>query len=285
MLPGTAAAIGDFRPDVVLADQHTYAGAVAADGAGVPWATSASTSAELVEPYTPVVAGWIASRLATLGGPDPRWSPWLVLAYSTPALVGPVPGTRPVRWVGPALPEASGDWPRPERPLVLVTLGTANGPAGKRFLTACAEALAPREDLETLVVDPDGVLGPDAGVPTARWVPQLAVLERASLVICHGGHNTVCEALWHGVPLVVAPIRDDQPVIANQVVTAGAGVRIRFARAGAADIAAAVDRVLGDPAYASRAAVVADSFRAAGGAHAASTQLVTLKRRADAAMI
>ena len=43
--------------------------------------------------------------------------------------------------------------------------------------------------------------------------------------VTHGGHNTVCEALAHGLPLVVAPIRDDQPTVAAQVVQAGAGVR------------------------------------------------------------
>lgn len=42
----------------------------------------------------------------------------------------------------------------------------------------------------------------------------------------------MCEALWHAVPLVVAPIRDDQPVVAGQVTDAGAGVRVRFGRGG-----------------------------------------------------
>jgi UDP:flavonoid glycosyltransferase YjiC (YdhE family) len=50
-----------------------------------------------------------------------------------------------------------------------------------------------------------------------------------SAVVCHGGHNTVCEAVAHGVPLVVTPIRDDQPIIARQVADAGAGIRLHFA--------------------------------------------------------
>ncbi|MDX3762724.1 hypothetical protein ACWDBO_41845 [Streptomyces mirabilis] len=46
----------------------------------------------------------------------------------------------------------------------------------------------------------------------------------------HASHNnnTVCEALWRAVPLVVAFVRDDQPVVAGQVTDAGAGVRARF---------------------------------------------------------
>ncbi|MFD7605433.1 glycosyltransferase [Streptomyces mirabilis] len=48
-------------------------------------------------------------------------------------------------------------------------------------------------------------------------------------VTCHASHtNTMCEALWHAVPLVVAPLRDDQAVVAGQVTDAGAGVRVRF---------------------------------------------------------
>lgn len=279
MLPPTVAAIERFRPDLVLADQQTYAGATAAHRAGVPWVTSASTSAELVEPFTPAIAGWIAERLATLGGPDPRWSPRLVLAFSTPELAGPVAQRHPVRWVGPALPALPTALPPPPpRPLVLVTLGTTNGPASERFLRACADALSARTDLDTLIVDRDGVLGSVPGVTTAPWIPQLAVLRRTALVICHGGHNTVCESLWHGIPLIVAPIRDDQPVIAGQVVNAGAGVRLRFARAGAGHVAAAVDTVLGNPGYAAAAARIGDSFRAAGGAEAAAVALIAEAR-------
>lgn len=84
----------------------------------------------------------------------------------------------------------------------------------------------------------------------------------------------MCEALWHGVPLVVAPIRDDQPIVAYQVVDAGAGVRLRFGRADAARIGAAVDAVL-DPARGHRKAAeaVGESFRAAGGGASAADHL------------
>ncbi|GIJ67164.1 glycosyltransferase [Virgisporangium ochraceum] len=299
MLPGVRSAIERYRPDLVLADQHTWAGGAAAHLAGVPWATSAPTTAELVEPLPAGIAAWVTRRLADAcpAEPDPRWSPSLVLAYTTPDLVRPVSVPENVRWVGPTLTEAGDhDWTPPwdrGRPLVVVTLGTANGAAGERFLRVCAEALSARTDLDTLVVDPDGVLGdaardgndaafggPDAAfggnVRTVRWIPYLAVLRRTSLVICHSGQNTACDALWHGIPLVVAPIRDDQPAVAAQVVAAGAAVRLRFARAGVAQVAAAVDTVLGDPAYAAAAARIGASFRAAGGAGAAADALVEL---------
>jgi hypothetical protein len=60
-------------------------------------------------------------------------------------------------------------------------------------------------------------------------------------VVCHAGHNTVCEALACAVPLVLAPVRDDQPLIAEQVAVAGAGLRLRFTYANAEHIGRALD--------------------------------------------
>ncbi|MFC7614712.1 glycosyltransferase [Actinokineospora soli] len=102
------------------------------------------------------------------------------------------------------------------------------------------------------------------------------MLDRAAAVVCHAGHNTVCESLARGVPLVVAPIRDDQPVIAEQVVTAGAGVRLRFAHATARHVGAALDTVLTGPAHRAAAHRVRDSFTRAGGAPAAADALESL---------
>jgi MGT family glycosyltransferase len=108
------------------------------------------------------------------------------------------------------------------------------------------------------------------------FVPQLELIARASAVVSHAGHNTVCEALAHGVPLVVAPIRDDQPIIAQQVADAGAGVRVRYGRVGVAELRSAIEAVIGDPSYREAAERVAASFRSAGGAAAAADRLEKL---------
>jgi UDP:flavonoid glycosyltransferase YjiC (YdhE family) len=86
----------------------------------------------------------------------------------------------------------------------------------------------------------------------------------------------VCESLSRGIPLVVAPIRDDQPIVADQVVTAGAGVRIRFGRARGRDVRAAVEEVLSVASYREGARRVQASFAAAGGARAAADRLEAL---------
>jgi UDP:flavonoid glycosyltransferase YjiC (YdhE family) len=92
-------------------------------------------------------------------------------------------------------------------------------------------------------------------------------------------HNTVCETLAHGLPLVVAPIRDDQPIIAEQVVDAGAGVRVKYARVGSDELATALTRVLDDDAYGAAALRIRASFRSAGGPGAAAERLEALTHR------
>ncbi|KUO10062.1 glycosyltransferase [Streptomyces sp. DSM 15324] len=296
MAPGVRAAVREFRPDVVVADQQAFAGAFTAERLGLPWATSATTSAEFTDPLAglPKVREWVDGRLAALraaiGDPlrvtDPRFSPHLVLAFSTPELAGPAEG---VRWVGPSVtarPETPGfpwEWLDAGRATVLVSLGTANADAGGRFLDVCRTALRERADrVQALIVDPGGTLGAatdDKDVLVVPSVPQLALLRRGvDAVVCHAGHNTVCEALWHGVPLVVAPIRDDQPVVAGQVVDAGAGVRVRFGRVTAERLGAALDAVLHGPAHRAAAERIGSAFRAAGGAPAAADHLEKLAR-------
>ncbi|MEV6671010.1 glycosyltransferase [Streptomyces sp. NPDC051162] len=295
MAPGVERAAAAFRPDVIVADQQALAGALVAERLGIPYATSATTSAEFsaVLGGMPKVEAWIDDLLAglrgTLGDPgrthDPRFSPDLVLAFTTTALMGEYAAPPQTRFVGPALTRRPGTAPFPRERLdpgrhtVLVSLGTANTDLGARFLTECAAAVRDRSrHLQAVIADPGGVLGgtSDDAVLAVRRMPQLDLLSRASAVVCHAGHNTVAESLLHGVPLVVAPIRDDQPVIAAQVTSAGAGIRIRFGRGDRRTIGAALDGVLTLPQYRAAARHVQESFRAAGGAAAAAAHLEEL---------
>ncbi|WP_372411589.1 glycosyltransferase [Streptomyces luteireticuli] len=296
MTPGTREAVAAFRPDVLVADQQALAGALAAERSGVRWATSATTPAEVGGAVTlPGVESWVRSRLAGLrerfGDPgathDPRFSPDLVLAYTVAELAeATVPG---VRFVGSALhtrrmvPDFPWEWLDRDRVTVLVSLGTVNTDNGGRFLAECAAAVRDRAHrLQAVINDPGGVLdgAADDSVLTLPGVPQLDLLPRVSAVVCHAGHNTVVESLWQGVPLVVAPIRDDQPFVADRVAAAGAAVRVRFGRADRAGLGAALDTVLDGPDHRAAARRLRDRLRAAGGAGAAAGHLEALAARA-----
>ncbi|WP_439659047.1 glycosyltransferase [Lentzea sp. HUAS TT2] len=278
MVPGVERAVRAFQPDVVVADQQALAGPLVAREAGVPWATSASTSAELVNPLRtmPKVDAWVRDLLHDFAGGDIRFSDRLVLVYSSAALVGQEFGDE-VAFVGPALAHRVErvDFPwewlvREEKRCVLVSLGTLNGPAGERFLGQALEAVAGLDVRVVMVAEPRPAPPNVLMLPS---VPQLALMPHLDAVVTHGGHNTVCEALAHGLPLVVAPIRDDQPTVAAQVVQAGAGVRLTYSRARAADVRSALESVLDEPEYTAAAGLVRESFLAAGGAAAAADRL------------
>jgi MGT family glycosyltransferase len=303
MAPGVGTAIDTFAPDVIVTDQHALAGALVAERRGIPYVTSVTTSAELTDPLSsmPKVVAWLHGLFTSMreqfGDPehdeDPRFSPHGIIAFTGRALIGdtPLPNDH-VQLVGPAIaPRTSQcDFPFSEldstRRKVLVTLGTANVDAGGRFLGEAVAALdSLRESVQGIVVDPGGLLerqpgGVPSGLIVREYVPQLDLLPHLDAVVCHGGHNTVCESLWHGVPLVLAPIRDDQPIVSGQVVDAGAGVRVRFNRVDAARLGKAIESVL-DPAGGHKAAAEAAgrSLRAAGGVTGAADHLETIAAR------
>jgi MGT family glycosyltransferase len=294
MRPGVEAAIASYRPDVVIVDHQAVGGALAARTARVPWATFCTTSASAIDAlaFLPKVKQWVADALGRIEAEagltpveSPDMSPALVVVFSTEALAGRQTWPASHRFVGPSIadrPEAARfPWdalaPAPRR-RVFVSLGTVNAEIGAPFYATATRALGDLDAQVILAAPPALVPDPPPNFLVCPRVPQLALLSRVDAVVCHAGHNTVCEALAHGLPLVVAPIRDDQPVVASQVVQAGAGVRVRFGRLSPAALREAVVRVLDEPALREGAKRVQASFAAAGGAEAAADALEGLRR-------
>lgn len=289
-------AVDRFAPDVMVVDQQAVGGAIVARRRGLAWATSATTSAEFSEPFAliPKVGEWVADSLVDLQvrlgveqdrarQVDLRFSDQLVLAFTAAGLVGDVdrfPGH--YHFVGPSTharaetAEFPWDWLDPGRPHVLVSLGTVNQTAGGRFFGVAVEALAELPVQGIVVAPPELVASVPDNVVVRPFVPQLALLEQVQAVVTHAGHNTTCEALAHGIPLVVAPIRDDQPIVAQQVVSAGAGLRVKFGRVQPVQLRQAIDSALTDPGLRDGAKAVQASFAAAGGAPRAADHLERL---------
>jgi len=74
-----------------------------------------------------------------------------------------------------------------------------------------------------------------------------------SLVITHGGLNTVLECLSEGVPMVALPITNDQPGVASRIAHLGVGECIPIKKLTAPTLRAAVGRVLASAAHKERA--------------------------------
>ena len=304
---GVEAAADDFAPDVLVADQQAIAGAITARQRRLPWVTSATTPAELTRPFEllPKVGEWVRQHLLQvqldLGVPeadarrgDLRFSDQLILAFTTELLMGEATAAVPpsTAFVGPAFggrprhDPFPWEWLEPDAVKVLVSLGTVNAEAGDRFFGEAVAALdgleVPGPDgasrrVQAILVSPTDHLPPlPSTVVALPSVPQLDLLPHLDAVVCHAGNNTVCEALAHGLPLVLSPIRDDQPIVADQVVAAGAGCRVRFGRVRAEELRRVLSDVLVDPSYRAAAQRIRASFEAAGGARAAADLLESL---------
>jgi MGT family glycosyltransferase len=117
-------------------------------------------------------------------------------------------------FAGPCLRERAfqGRWAPPgDLPVVLATTG----------VQACADAA---RGMPWHLVAKGEVRSPAPNVETHEDVPQLAVLEHASVFVTHGGLGGVMEALHHGVPMIVVPHMTDQRLNGQRVEELGLGV-------------------------------------------------------------
>lgn len=140
---------------------------------------------------------------------------------------------------------------RKKRPLIYVSLGTQLG-VRAGLLRQLMGALA---DLAvSVMVSTQGIpparLGPiPSNVETRPAWPQIRVLEQADLFITHGGMNSVNEVLACGVPMVVIPAGNDQPMVARQVSGLGCGEVLDRRNLSAAEVRKTVRTILADPQY------------------------------------
>lgn len=259
-------AIARFSPDAMLVDQQAIGAALRAHQTGLPWLTLASSPGELatrrdhpsILQWTKALVEKLARQLGIGSIPnDALFSSFGCIMPSCPALMGPVPDDLLVHDVGCLARHRRSSTINqevsPSGLRILVTLGTFDHEANAKLLQdtlAAAHELGSRT--HWTIVDPNGLLGTDDGheyITIQRRIRQIDVLPGVAAVVCHGGHNTIAESLLFGIPVVVAPIKNDQPYIAQKVVEAGAGLRIRSAHVTASHIASAVGRVITEPHF------------------------------------
>lgn len=289
--PFAEAAIDAFRPHVVAVHQTAYWGWIAARRKGVPWATLATglsykglRSEDPLIPYPRVRAWhdrWILRRQQEAGlkpVPEAVMSPDLAIFFTSRLFIGESTMFPPqYRFVGPALDRPEDHTPFPwslvgNKRCVFVSLGTLSTARGGHFFEALKEALGGLP-IQVIVALPMRFGSFPDNFIVRPWVPQLRVLEQVHAVLSHGGASTVHEALAHGLPLVLAPIVDDQPFASQRVVENGAGIRVLFYRPRPRDIREAVTRVLEDHSFGRAAERLRRSFKAAGGSSRAADLL------------
>lgn len=103
------------------------------------------------------------------------------------------------------------------KPLVYCSMGTCAFlyPHRRRFIQAVVGASRLREDWQfVLQVSDQRLLEQIEAAPNLlarKWVPQIALLRRTSVMVTHGGLNSIMECVQLGVPMVVVPAMRDQP--------------------------------------------------------------------------
>ena len=274
----------ELAPDLIVSDVITTAGNFAAELLDVPWVELNPHPLYLPSKGLPPIGSGLAPGVGLrgrlrdavlralsarswrdgvrqrgearveIGLPAADPGPLRRLIATLPALEVPRPDwPNEAVVVGPlhfepttaTLPVPDGDGP-----LVVVAPSTAT--TGTQGLVELAlEVLTPGEVLPAGArVAVSRLGGADVAVPPWAVVGlgrQDALLARADLVICGGGHGMVSKTLLAGVPMVVVPGGGDQWELANRVVRQGSAQLVRPLTGEA--LAGAVREVLAGPGY------------------------------------
>jgi UDP:flavonoid glycosyltransferase YjiC (YdhE family) len=261
-MPGVMEAVAVWQPDVLMHESCEFAAALVAERAALPSVRVAVHMAWLEAYIARFAAADVDALRADHGlDPDPDGARLLAapsITLTPPALDG---GVRDGHYREPIAPlmDPPGDWDGDRRPLVYVSYGTV-APQGDAYPGAYRDAIEQLAALDVRVLlntgrrDPAD-LGPlPGGVHAERWVHEASVLPHVAAMVSHGGAGSVRTALSAGVPLAVLPRFGDQPLNAQAVQDAGAGLVVPEPAA----LGRAVAAVLGDPAYARVATAIAE---------------------------
>ncbi len=224
--------IQQFKPDIVITDPMIYSAAIAATLENMTWiAISNSLNPVLkdtIESELLDTVQWLSPSRAELfkqygmeiqcSGCD-MISPYLNIAFTASELVGnPVLN---VELVGPSIPEGfRGDespfqWDKLSKdyPIVYMSLGSQIYHQPKMFKTIFE---AVRDQSVQLVATVSDLLHTNtlgdipSNVLLTEYTPQLQLLPKVSVMITHGGANSVMESIYYGVPMLITPICNDQ---------------------------------------------------------------------------
>jgi MGT family glycosyltransferase len=210
---------------------------------------------------------------------DGTYSTDLVIAQGVPGLEYPRPDLPEyVHYVGrlaPAAPPTTEAdlpswWPdiAAASKIVHVTQGTLDTDPQDLL----RPAMAGLADRDVLVVCSTGGADPETlgRLPTnaraAAFLPHDLLLPLVDVMVTNGGWGGVLGGIQAGTPLVVAGASLDKPEVARRVAWSGAGLDLRTGRPKPDRVARAVDRVLADDSFRTRAGELSTALTAAGGA-------------------
>ena len=179
-------------------------------------------------------------------------------------------------FVGPSIRPTNDVFEKTREKLVYISMGTVNNDMTP-FYKNCIDALKDSDyqvvlsvgsqvdikQLEEYVTKSES----KAQFHVLPYVDQIAVLEKADAFLTHCGMNSVSEALYFKVPLVMYPQTNEQKGVAFRVNELGAGMYLNSDAI--SDIQIAVKELLQQLEYKEQATVISNSFSKCGGSEAA----------------
>ncbi|CAG2170231.1 unnamed protein product [Oppiella nova] len=125
-----------------------------------------------------------------------------------------------------------------------------------------------------------GVLGDSYELADNMWgqksVPQTKVVPIVSLVITHGGNNSVTETFSYGKPMIVMPLFGDQYDNAQRVQEKGFGIRLNPYECTERELLTAIDSLLNDKDMNERLAVASKRMLSSHSIHRVSEVIESL---------
>ena len=179
-------------------------------------------------------------------------------------------------FVGPSIRSTNNVFEKTRKKLVYISMGTVNNDMTV-FYKNCIDALKDSDyqvvlsvgsqvdikQLEEYVIKSEST----AKIQVFPYVNQIAVLKKADAFITHCGMNSVSEALYFKVPLVMYPQTNEQKGVAFRVNELEAGVYL--SGDSISEIRIALKDVLQQSKYKEQATVISNSFSKCGGSEAA----------------
>ena len=177
-----------------------------------------------------------------------------------------------VRFVGPLLPKASWRFQKPDwwgdldgsKPVVLVTQGTIANEDSSQLIEPVLTGLGGEDVLLVVANGGRDLAGISAPIPpnaiVERFIPFDEILPRVDVFVTNGGYGGVNQALSMGVPVVVAGMTEDKPLVAARVAWSGAGINLETDRPSPDQVRTAIRTVLSDSGYRQKARLLQTSF-------------------------
>ena len=292
--------ISQWKPDCIVADSMAIWGKLAAHKLSVPFISSTTTfafnrySAKIMKQditqlfkmlFSIPRANKLIKKLRIKGYPVKDVLSVVQNDNDTNTIVYTSPEFQPCSdtfsdkytFVGPSIRTLDYKVRKPQRRMVYISMGTVNN-VMENFYKNCIVALKD-SDLDVIMsvgefVDLERFGDLPQNFTIARSVNQIEVLQQVDVFLTHCGMNSVSEALYYKVPLVLFPQTPEQSGVAYRVNELGAGVYLH--EDSPDKIKETIQEVLDNYSYKQSAEEISKSFHSCGGYRLAADKIENL---------